>query len=571
MLNVVCYQSSDIEMLLRVAKEFNLKVQVLHDATDAHTMTSTLLENNIKYIAVSQQSNWVGRVEGYYGASHHAIEKLNKAGIQVLIKSDHPFGFHARYLMHHVAISHHYGLPADAALRSVTSTAAKSLGIDTCTGSIVEGMAADLITWDRNPLQLGARVDRVIIDGEVVLEQKIPKLNALGSIDLTSHELQGAVDGVSTFAIKNVRVYTGKQVLDNVNVVVTSGKIICIGNTCTVPEGHPQVTLQGGVLTPGMIEVDSHLGLQEIPSEDNTNDGTSLGSNRISASQVRAADGVRTLGNSKSLENAYRAGILSAVSSPISNAVITGLSVAFDTNCQRPFDQAIIKEEVGLHIGIGAENKQTGTIVSSISGQMNELRGIFSRKTSPTVVRVLSGELPIIAHVNSADNIIQVLRFKALAKVPRMVIVGGAEAHLIAELVARENVSVVLTPWKAMHSAKENWDTMNANMTDFGVETLRKANVKVGLAMGNLHNVHHLRWLAGYARGGSPTSDTSVSEAIASVTSNLAEMFDVPQVGRIQVNSPANFVLFDGNPLSFESRVKLVVSGGVLDVNVAPL
>ena len=57
-------------------------------------------------------------------------------------------------------------------LRLMTSDAAKVLGVDDVTGSIVPGKRADLVIWSENPLaSFQAKVLRTLIAGETVYQE----------------------------------------------------------------------------------------------------------------------------------------------------------------------------------------------------------------------------------------------------------------------------------------------------------------------------------------------------------------------------------------------------------------
>ncbi len=75
-------------------------------------------------------------------------------------------------LMTEAAKSHHYGLPADRAIAAVTSRPALAAGLADRVGSVVIGLDADLVVWDRNPLRLGALPAQIFVDGEVMLDDK---------------------------------------------------------------------------------------------------------------------------------------------------------------------------------------------------------------------------------------------------------------------------------------------------------------------------------------------------------------------------------------------------------------
>ena len=60
------------------------------------------------------------------------------------------------------------GLPKEAAVRAVTSTAAKIAGINNLVGDIAVGRIADLAVTDGDPLEIMTNVKMTIIAGKVV-------------------------------------------------------------------------------------------------------------------------------------------------------------------------------------------------------------------------------------------------------------------------------------------------------------------------------------------------------------------------------------------------------------------
>jgi imidazolonepropionase-like amidohydrolase len=89
---------------------------------------------------------------------------LLQAGVNVALKSDHPV-IDARDLMGEAAKSHHYGVPEQQALQLVTRNPAIALGLIDRLGTLELGKDADVALWPGNPLQLGARPQRVFING----------------------------------------------------------------------------------------------------------------------------------------------------------------------------------------------------------------------------------------------------------------------------------------------------------------------------------------------------------------------------------------------------------------------
>jgi imidazolonepropionase-like amidohydrolase len=72
-----------------------------------------------------------------------------------------------RNLPHHAGMAVAYGLPRDVALRAVTYTPARILGLDRELGSLTVGKTADVVVTDGDLLEATTRVTTVLIDGRV--------------------------------------------------------------------------------------------------------------------------------------------------------------------------------------------------------------------------------------------------------------------------------------------------------------------------------------------------------------------------------------------------------------------
>lgn len=80
-----------------------------------------------------------------------------------------------------------------------------------------------------------------------------------------------------------------------------------------------------------MVAVGSKLEMVEIPSEGSTGDGIVPASySQNPSSIVEAVDGLK-LGTRK-LKEAYKGGVLTTISSPVSRNIVVGVSAAFKTN-----------------------------------------------------------------------------------------------------------------------------------------------------------------------------------------------------------------------------------------------
>ena len=99
--------------------------------------------------------------------SRSAPEELRKAGITFAL-SAHGSGAYDSSLAVQAGAAMSGGLPFEEALKAVTSTPAKLVGVEARTGTIEEGKDADLALWNGEPFQPTSRVVAVIVDGVLV-------------------------------------------------------------------------------------------------------------------------------------------------------------------------------------------------------------------------------------------------------------------------------------------------------------------------------------------------------------------------------------------------------------------
>lgn len=110
-----------------------------------------------------------------YDATFTLAADLHRAGVKIAFAS---LGAQfARNLPYQAGHSVAYGLPYDAALRSVTLNAAEIYGVADRIGSIDSGKYADLIVTDGDPLEIRTQVKMMFVKGEPVdLESKHTRL-----------------------------------------------------------------------------------------------------------------------------------------------------------------------------------------------------------------------------------------------------------------------------------------------------------------------------------------------------------------------------------------------------------
>jgi imidazolonepropionase-like amidohydrolase len=162
-----CHRADDIETALRISKELDIPVTLVH-ATECSLVDEKVLAHSIAVIA---------------GPSFQAIERLELMNlrptlyrrlqdcmVQFSYATDHPVSS-VTHLKLEASLAFREGVSAENALLSLTRNAAEVLGIDHLTGSLKPGLFADIVVWDQHPLNLTANVVQTFIKGQHVFRK----------------------------------------------------------------------------------------------------------------------------------------------------------------------------------------------------------------------------------------------------------------------------------------------------------------------------------------------------------------------------------------------------------------
>ncbi|KAI5115486.1 hypothetical protein M0805_007780 [Coniferiporia weirii] len=604
-----CYEAVDLDNFVRLSNEFKFPVAAFHHAHETYLVPGVLKQ---AYGDVPPASAMFASFSRYkreaYRHSEFAPRILHDAGLRVVMKPDSAIV--SRYLLHEAQQAHYYGLPSNIALRSVISTPADVMGYDHRIGYIREGY--DAVLWDSHPLQLGATPVQVFIDGIAQLESPhvVEKPLYLQSTPMTPNfdeetkktiEYEGLppltpqrtiTDSVVAFTNVSsvwVREPTSGQIKELVSAdnsfgvaVIEGGKVVCAGSTstCTSHLTSPDVTmvdLQGGSISPGLVSSGTYLGLQEISMEESTVDGVVYDAFATKVPKIlggdsaviHAADGL--MFSTRSMLLAYRAGVTSAITAPMSEGFLSGLSVHLSTGASyRHTPGAVIQDVTALHFTVGSAAGQP-----SFSTQVGTLRRLLTREQKGDLGywlnKVLKSEIPLVIDVHSADQIATLLLLKQEVEEKtgttlRLTLSGASEAHLLAKEIGEASVGVILNPVRPFPATWEKRRILPGPplSEESALIHLLKHNVTVGFGVlgGDLPPLI-TQWAARNTRfdvswayieaGGRMTK----SEAIALASTNTERLLGVDLVTSLQGDLVATE---GGDLLDIQSKVVGIIS-----------
>jgi len=155
-------RASDILFLINFSIEKNIRL-IISGGSEAWMVAKQLAKTKIPVIL--EPINNLPSSFNQLGARLDNASILNKAGVKILIASHET---HNSYLSRQAAgIAVSYGLPWDVALKSITSNVAEVFGLKKI-GMVKIGYKADLIIWEKDPLEVSAFAQQIYISGKLM-------------------------------------------------------------------------------------------------------------------------------------------------------------------------------------------------------------------------------------------------------------------------------------------------------------------------------------------------------------------------------------------------------------------
>ncbi|MCL2574716.1 MAG: amidohydrolase [Defluviitaleaceae bacterium] len=162
--HIHAHQANDIHTAVRLIQEFNLKGIIIH-ASESHLIVDDLVAANMPLL--------IGPTLGFSGKpetknkTFETVGILQRAGVKVCITTDHPV-----IPLHHLnvcaALAVKDGMDEEEAMKAITIYPAEILGFEDRVGTIAVGKDADIVIWDKHPLDITGKVLHTIIDGKIV-------------------------------------------------------------------------------------------------------------------------------------------------------------------------------------------------------------------------------------------------------------------------------------------------------------------------------------------------------------------------------------------------------------------
>ncbi|WFD26574.1 hypothetical protein MNAN1_001557 [Malassezia nana] len=558
-----CYTMNDLDAFVRHANEFDFSVAAFHHAHETYLVPSVLhgTPGGAPAVALfSTNANY--KYESYFGSPFQP-ELLRSHNITPILKSDHPV-LDSRRLLNQAAQAHHFGLPTLDALRAVTSAPAHVLGLAHRLGHVLPGMDADVVLWDRHPLQLGATPTAVWVDGRSELEgmhasgaspsgtrpHHAPPSASLHSDMARVRNASDAIADQRAMAFPTLSKPWPDVVLVNLSrayvreqgqihqkdgpglvLVWAQGQVRCLGGEACLeraPPHAPRVDTRGGVLLPGLISYGATLGLSDIPSEASASNGEDPAAltSHLRADPERlvshAVDGL--VWGGYDLLRAHASGVSTVIAVPQSEGLLGGVSAQIDTSARSVLDALSVRaSRVALHATLAPSDDGR----PSLSMQVALLRTQLQEPTTNEWEQVARGHLPLVVATDYEHMVAQLILLKRAMPHVCLVLDSAAPLHRVAAELAAVDLPVLL-PNRVWMYGWERRDRLAGPPLTAATElsVLLEHGVRVGVRIDEAWEASNLLWETTWAAQDAHVQDATT--ILSWLTTSLEDILQLP-------------------------------------------
>ena len=371
-----------------------------------------------------------------------------------------------------------------------------------------------------------------------------------------------------------VHTMAGPAIRDGV-VLIVDGKVRAVGPAAEVAVPADARVVRGRVVTPGLIDARTVVGLaghlNQPQDQDQLDPGEPI------QPELRALDAYNPRERLVAWLRGF--GITTIHTGHAPAALVAGQTMVVKTAGDTA-DAAVLEPVAMVACTLGeaarpaskAETKSPGTrskAVAMLRGELLKARDYVRRRGGPDADRrpdrdlrrealaeVIEGRRPLLVTANRATDILAALRVAEEFEI-RLVLDSAAEAPLVAERIAAAGVPVILHP--PMRRAGRG-ETENASFETAAV--LLRAGIPLALQSGYEPYVPKTRVVL-FEAAVAAAHGLTFEEALAAITVDAARILGVDdRVGSLAAGRDGDVAVFDGDPFEYTTHCTTVVIDG---------
>ena len=353
------------------------------------------------------------------------------------------------------------------------------------------------------------------------------------------------------------------EVIKNGVLGFKDGKITVVADAATVkinPEGAKVLNVEGKYIYPGLIALNTTLGLSEVGAVRATRDYGETGSLNPN---VRSLIAYNT--DSRVIPTIRSNGVLMAQIVP-QNGRVRGLSSVVQLDAWN-WEDAVIKADDAVHLAWPNVYNHSGWWVEPSGSKLNEkyaeqvgeIKSLLtegkawcaakSHKTEnlklAAMCHLFTASQPLFIHANSIKQIIDAVELGKEFGI-KTVIVGAAEAHLAIDFLKANDVAVVLEKTNRLPSHTDDDIDLPFKMPKILHDADILYAITIGAGWDGFWDQRNLAFHAGTAAANGLTPE----EALMSITQNAAKILGIAETaGTLEVGKDATLVVSEGDLL----------------------
>jgi imidazolonepropionase-like amidohydrolase len=361
-------------------------------------------------------------------------------------------------------------------------------------------------------------------------------------------------------------------------ILVKEGRIEAVGSaaTLTVPDGYR--ILEAAVVTPGLIDAHSVVGLAGILNQ--PHDQEQLDPTAPIQPELRAIDAFNPRDPLVDWLRSF--GITTVHTGHAPAALVSGQTMIVKTHPPN-LDQAVLLPSAMITATLGPsavsaqKDKAPGSSGKAVAMLRAELIKAedYRRKLAHTdpdkrpardlrleaLVKLLDGSQPLLLTAHRHQDILAALRLAEEFKL-RLVLDGAADASLVLDEIRRSGFPVILHP--TMTRAHEQTGNLSFETSSL----LKSAGIPFALQSGYETYVPRTRVVLLEAAIAA-ANGLAFRDALAAITVDAARLLGIQdRIGSIEPGKDADLALYDGDPFEYTTRcIGVIVSGVITDTS----
>jgi len=379
--------------------------------------------------------------------------------------------------------------------------------------------------------------------------------------------------GTSTaqLAVKADTVYTmNDQKITNGVVLIDNNKIESVGSASDIQIPGNYTVHEASVITPGLIDAHSVVGLAGIYNSDSDQD--QLEESNAVQPELRAIDAYNA--REELVTFLMNKGITTVHTGHGPGALASGQTLIAKTS-YNTVDKAVVDSSTMVAFTLGNSVSSNYSSPGTSAKGMAILRQQFinaqeyaekrnSDEAPPenlsmeVMADVLEGKITALITAQTAQEILSAFRLKDEFGFD-MVLDGAAEAYLVMDEIKAADVPVIIHPTMV----RTNGSTKNASFETAG--KISKAGIPLAFQSGYEGYVPKTRVVL-YEAALATANGLNRRAALRALTIEAAKILGIDQqVGSIEEGKDADIVLYDGDPFEYRTHIsKVIIDGKVV-------